>query len=109
VEPSQPRWWTKERWVGVGVFAGFTLLNMLLNCAGVLIAVYTVPPAPPPPGQVLDVWLWALAFPVMLAQLLGVKFRPSEALILWLLNGLFYGGMGWFAWRMWRLKRRRTT
>lgn len=85
------------------MFAGFTLLNALMMCAGQIIAFGTM--GPPPPGQVkvADVWLWVVAFPVMAAM----ELRWDLAYVLMVANPFIYGGMGWLAWRMWKLMRRK--
>lgn len=101
MEQGQPKWWTRERWVSLGVFAGFSLLNLWLMCVGGCIGAFTL--GPPPPGQVkvADVWLWCVAFPAMATK--DLDFTLANVLMV--ANPFLYGGMGWFAWRMWSLMR----
>jgi hypothetical protein len=84
--------------MSLGVFVGCTLLNLLLQCAGNVIMFCTMgPPNQTNPGEI---WLWFVAFPVMLARHLHLDVPQWVRTLAWLLNAPLYGGMGWCAWGM---------
>ncbi len=87
------------------MFAGCTLLNFFLQCAGQIIWFGTM--VGPNQVSVGEVWMWVVACPFMLLYVIRPPLPPWFGLIAMLLNASFYGGMGWFAWRMWTLMRRK--
>lgn len=99
MEPRQPKGWTKERWVSIGVFAGFSLFNLMLMCAGGVLCMFSLGP----PGRLSfgELWLWVVALPAMATK----EVDWTLANLLMIANPFLYGGMGWFAWRMWKLMR----
>ncbi len=89
----------RERRVGVAVFVAGCFVNLLLVCGGVLHSLGTLTESP---------LLWVVALPAMAVQRL--RLLGSEwAIPVFLLNSVIYGGMVWFAWRMWKLMRRKPA
>jgi hypothetical protein len=84
----------------------YSVSAVLMLCSGCLASF---DPTPPTPGTVRasDLLVWAFAFPFKTAEVLGWELRvwaPGLAL----LTPLYYGTVWWFAWRMWRLMRRKS-
>ena len=83
----------------LNVFIAFTFLHIVLLCAGGIALTGT--------GifQLINVWFWVFAFPVMLVNVLWELDEITFPLLL-LLNAPIYGAMWCFAWRRFRRKRR---
>jgi hypothetical protein len=89
-------WWTRDLRVSSWVFMGFTLLNVFLLCSGFLVS-----------GGKGGVWFWVFAFPVMLAAQHERAQPDWTCAVMVVLNPWLYGLMGWCAWRLLTLMRRK--
>lgn len=85
------------------VFVGCCLVNVFFCCIWNVILLAEL--GTPPGGvKASDIWFWIFMFPARAMK----DMNWEAANVLLFLNPFIYGGMWWFAWRMWRLMRRKS-
>jgi len=88
------------------VFLYCCLINLVLITFGGCLAIDL---SAPTPGKLKfwQIWQWVFAFPFMVADYVGMPMIPWWPAYV-VLNVCCYGGIWWFAWRMWKLFRRKS-